>query len=95
MLTLINTNRMLPAIGPIGLDYIAGAARKAGIKVDVVDLCLADEPVKALQNHFASHSPQLVGLSFRNVDDCFWPQRQVSGNAGFLPGKLHSAILKV
>jgi radical SAM superfamily enzyme YgiQ (UPF0313 family) len=73
MLTLINTNRMSPPIGPIGLDYIAGAARKAGIKTDVVDLCLADEPVKTLQTYFASHSPQLVGLSFRNVDDCFWP----------------------
>jgi radical SAM superfamily enzyme YgiQ (UPF0313 family) len=73
MLTLINTNRMSPPIGPIGLDYIAGAARKAGIKTDLVDLCLADEPVKTLQNYFAGHSPQLVGISFRNVDDCFWP----------------------
>jgi len=73
MLTLINTNRMVPPIGPIGLDYIVGAARKVGIKVDVVDLCLTDDPLKALQTYFASHSPQLVGLSFRNVDDCFWP----------------------
>ncbi len=38
MLTLINTNRMFPAIGPIGLDYIAGAAKKAGIAIDIVDL---------------------------------------------------------
>jgi len=73
MLTLINTNRMVPPIAPIGLDYIAGAARKVGIKVDVVDLCLTDDPLKALQTYFASHNPQLVGISFRNVDDCFWP----------------------
>ncbi|MCX5636278.1 MAG: cobalamin B12-binding domain-containing protein, partial [Planctomycetota bacterium] len=73
MLTLININRMSPPIGPLGLDYIAGAARKAGIKTDLVDLCLADEPVKTLQDYFAKHNPQLVGLSFRNVDDCFWP----------------------
>ena len=73
MLTLINTNRMVPPIAPIGLDYIAGTARKAGIEVDVVDLCLVDEPAKTLQDYFATHSPQLVGLSFRNVDDCFWP----------------------
>lgn len=64
---------MVPPIAPIGLDYIAPAARKAGIEVDVVDLCLADEPAKTLQNYFAGHNPQLVGLSFRNVDDCFWP----------------------
>jgi radical SAM superfamily enzyme YgiQ (UPF0313 family) len=73
MLTLINTNRMFPAIGPIGLDYIACAAKKAGIAVDVVDLCLADNPDETLKNYFSSRSPQLVGVSFRNVDDCFWP----------------------
>jgi len=76
MLTLINTNTMVPPIGPIGLDYIAGSVRKAGIAADVVDLCLADNPDEALQNYFANHSPKLVGLSFRNVDDCFWPSTQ-------------------
>jgi len=73
MLTLINTNRMVPPIAPIGLDYIAGVAKKEGIEVDVVDLCLANEPTKTLQDYFDGHNPQLVGLSFRNVDDCFWP----------------------
>lgn len=73
MLTLVNTNTMVPAIGPLGLDYIAAAATAAGLKVDVVDLCLADGPAKTLQDYFATHSPQLVGLSFRNSDDCFWP----------------------
>ena len=43
MLTLINTNTMQPAIAPVGLDYIAGAAKKAGIDVDLVDLCLAEK----------------------------------------------------
>ena len=33
MLTLINTNRMVPAIGPIGLDYVARAATEAGLEV--------------------------------------------------------------
>lgn len=76
MLTLININRMAPPIGPIGLDYIAGAARDAGIIVDVVDLCLADEPSRRLQDYFAAHNPQLVGISLRNVDDSFWPSAQ-------------------
>ena len=80
MLTLINTNRMTPPIGPLGVEYVAGAAAEAGIDVGLVDLCLTADPSKALSDHFASHHPDLVGLSFRNVDDCFWP----SGES-FLP----------
>ena len=80
MLTLINTNRMIPPIAPVGLDYVAGAARGAGIEVDLLDLCLADDPQAALGRHFADRSPQLVGISFRNLDDSFWP-----GGAWFLP----------
>jgi radical SAM superfamily enzyme YgiQ (UPF0313 family) len=76
MLTLINTNRMVPPIAPIGLDYIATSVRRAGIDVDVVDLCLADEPDTALRDYFASHSPELVGVSFRNADDSFWPSAE-------------------
>ena len=38
MLTLINTNRMVPPIAPVGLDYVAAAARRAGIDVHLVDL---------------------------------------------------------
>jgi radical SAM superfamily enzyme YgiQ (UPF0313 family) len=41
--------------------------------VDVLDLCLCDDPALALSDYFSRHSPRLVGLSFRNVDDCFWP----------------------
>ncbi|MBN2020200.1 MAG: cobalamin-dependent protein [Sedimentisphaerales bacterium] len=76
MLTLINTNTMQPAIAPIGLDYIAGAARQAGIEVEVVDLCLADDTESALRGNFSKSKPDLIGLSLRNVDDCFWPSCQ-------------------
>jgi radical SAM superfamily enzyme YgiQ (UPF0313 family) len=76
MLTLINTNLMKPPIAPIGLDYIAGAAQNAGINTDILDLCRYDDPDKAIENYFSKNSPSLVGLSFRNVDDCFWPSAQ-------------------
>ena len=64
---------MVPPIGPIALDYIASNVQKAGIDVEIVDLCLADDPLKMLEDHFAAHSPELVGISFRNTDECFWP----------------------
>jgi tryptophan 2-C-methyltransferase len=80
MLTLINANRMTPPIAPVGLDYVAGAARRKGIDVEVLDLCLAEDPDDVLTKHFAARRPELVGISFRNVDDCFWP-----GAAWFVP----------
>jgi len=80
MLTLINTNRMMPPIAPIGLDYIAGAVHEAGFDVELLDLCLAEDSEAAITQHFDRHRPDLVGLSFRNVDDCFWPSGQ-----SFLP----------
>ena len=73
MLLLVNTNRMLPPIAPLGLDYVAGAARRAGIDTEVLDLCLAEDPHRAIADRLAATQPELLGLSFRNTDDCFWP----------------------
>jgi radical SAM superfamily enzyme YgiQ (UPF0313 family) len=67
---------MTPLIGPIGLDYVAGAIKNAGIQTQVLDLALAEEPDKTLKDYFASNEPQLIGLSFRNADDSFWPSAQ-------------------
>ncbi len=80
MLILINTNRMLPPIAPIGLDYIYHAAQEAALPVEILDLCLVDHPGEAIAAWFQSHQPRLIGLTLRNVDDCFWP----SGKS-FLP----------
>jgi len=81
MLTLINTNRMVPAIGPLGLDYVAGYAKNAGLEVEVLDLCFEDDPAAAIKSYFRDRSPDLVGLSFRNADDSFWPSAD-----WFVPG---------
>lgn len=73
MLTLINTNRMLPPLAPLGLDYVAGAVRWAGGQVELVDLNLSPDADAAIADHFRRCQPDLVGLTFRNADDCFWP----------------------
>jgi tryptophan 2-C-methyltransferase len=80
MLTLINANRMQPPIAPVGLDYLAGAARRSGVEVEVLDLCLVEDADGAIREYFKDRSPELVGVSFRNVDDCFWP-----GGTWFVP----------
>jgi len=73
MLTLINTNTIQPPIAPVGLDYVADAVENAGFDVEVVDLALTDEPFSVLRRYFDHHTPDLIGISFRNTDDCFWP----------------------
>ena len=71
-ITLINPNRMTPPIAPIALDYLAPATRAAGIQTDILDLALVDQPDDILAQYFAGHTPDLVGVTFRNFDDCFW-----------------------
>ena len=73
MVTLINANTMTPPIAPIGLDYIGSVLKKAGYEVELLDLCLAEEGEKCVADYFSTAAPDLVGVSFRNVDDCFWP----------------------
>jgi radical SAM superfamily enzyme YgiQ (UPF0313 family) len=72
---------MVPAIGPIGLEYVAEAAAREGIKVNILDLALSDDPDRAIREQLSGRSPTLIGLTFRNVDDCFWPSAQ-----WFVPG---------
>jgi len=80
LVVLVNTNRMSPPIAPVGLEYTALAARAAGIDVELADLCLAAEPKATLDAALAGRRPDLVGITLRNVDDCFWPSA-----ACFLP----------
>ena len=72
-LLLVNSNRMRPPIAPIGLDYVGSAARGAGIDARLVDLCLEPDGAGALRQAVAACEPRLVGISFRNSDDSFWP----------------------
>jgi radical SAM superfamily enzyme YgiQ (UPF0313 family) len=80
MLTLINSNRMAPPIAPLGLDYLGGALRRAGIEAELLDLCLTENAEDTVRRYFAARQPELIGVSFRNVDDCFWPS-----GASFVP----------
>jgi len=88
-IVLINSNRMSPTIGPIALDYIGASINNAGYGVDLIDLCLESDPEKALKDYFTENNPLLAGVTFRNADDCFWPQ------AGyFIPG-LNTLVSKI
>jgi hypothetical protein len=82
-IALINTNRMLPAVAPIGLDYVAEALAGAGNSVELLDLCWEEDVESALAQFFNKPEFGLVGLTLRNTDDCAYSSRQ-SFLAGFL-----------
>jgi len=72
---LVNTNRMRPAIAPLALDYIGAALRSVGHRVSLLDLCLAENPVCAMDRAVTDFSPDLVAVTFRNTDDCYFASR--------------------
>ncbi len=67
---LVNTNRMRPAIAPIGLDYVAEALQAAGHSVELLDLCWEADARAAIAKFFGETSFGLAGVTLRNTDDC-------------------------
>jgi len=77
---LVNTNRMKPAIAPIGLDYLAESLLAVNHQINLLDLCFSED-ISADINHAVSNfSPDVIGVTVRNTDDCYF-----SGGAFFLP----------
>lgn len=72
---LVNTNRMKPAIGPIGLDYVAEALSASGREVEALDLCWEDDWRTAIATFFGARCFGLVGMTLRNTDDCAFTSR--------------------
>ena len=79
-LTLVNTNLMRPLIAPIGLEYVAEATRAAGHEVALLDLAFADDIPGAVERHLRTADADLVGVTLRNTDECFFPNQ-----ASFVP----------
>jgi radical SAM superfamily enzyme YgiQ (UPF0313 family) len=77
---LINTNRMKPAVAPLGLDYLADSLEAAGHAPELLDLCFAADPAADIAATLNSRPPEVIGVTVRNTDDSYW-----SGQAFFLP----------
>jgi len=68
---LINTNRMKPAVAPLGLDYLGEALARKGYMVDLLDLCFSEDYRKAIDEYFSKESVFSIGITIRNTDDCY------------------------
>lgn len=78
---LVNTNRMKPAVAPLGLDYLADALVAAGHQPRLLDLCFSDHVDRDIAQALRTEATDVVGVTVRNTDDCYF-----SGRAFFLPG---------
>jgi len=74
LLVSANRERIPDPIFPLGLAYVAAAARQAGHEVAVADLCFDRAPLQALTDQVRNFHPDLVGLSLRNVDNAAYPR---------------------
>jgi radical SAM superfamily enzyme YgiQ (UPF0313 family) len=83
---LVNTNRLRPAVGPSGLDYIADSLRERHLLPRIVDLCFEANPAHALESALREAEYLLVGLTLRNTDDCY-----LASGEDFLPGVIRLA----
>lgn len=69
LLIYSNQRRDLFAAPPIGLCCVAGAAASAGHEVRVLDLCFRNKVRTAIEQAIAEFSPDVVGISIRNIDN--------------------------
>lgn len=74
LLVSANRERIPDPIFPLGLAYMAAAAREAGHAVAVADLCFGRAPLEALADTVRRYGPDVVGLSLRNVDNAAYPR---------------------
>ena len=64
-----NRNSQPVSVMPVGACIVAEAAEQAGYRVRVLDLMYKRDPLRALESEIDKSSPDVVGLSVRNIDD--------------------------
>ncbi len=69
LLVYFNRSRELVPAPPIGLSYVASAARRAGHAVRLLDLFDCAEPLGTVRAMVRAFAPDVVGVSLRNIDN--------------------------
>ena len=69
LLLSANTERINMPVLPLGLSLVAAALRQAGYETALVDLLAETNPAAAISHAVETFSPEVVGISVRNVDD--------------------------
>ena len=69
LLIYSNQSRELVPAPPVGLSYVASAAKAAGHEVSLLDLAFSEDLLGTLARRIADFSPEVLGLSIRNIDN--------------------------
>jgi len=73
MLISPNQESLPDPVSPLGLAYLAAALREAGHQVSILDLCFSLDIEASLREGLQEFSPEVIGLSIRNVDNTAYP----------------------
>jgi radical SAM superfamily enzyme YgiQ (UPF0313 family) len=73
LLISANRERTPYPVFPIGLAYLADSLGSAGHRLEVLDLCFADDPELAVREVLDRFVPGAVVISVRNIDNVSWP----------------------
>lgn len=74
-IALVNPNVMKPAVAPLALEYLAESLAAAGHGIEILDLAFSTDLQADIRSFFASNSPDFVGFTIRNTDDCYFASR--------------------
>lgn len=69
----VNRESVPYPVAPLGVAYVAGAARSAGHEVCLVDLCFSESVEADIAGALRQFAPDLIGISIRNVDNLTYP----------------------
>lgn len=69
----VNRESLPYPVAPLGVAYVAGAARSAGHEVRLLDLCFSDNVDADIADAVRQFTPELIGISIRNVDNLTYP----------------------
>jgi len=73
LLVSVNRESIPYAVAPLGIAYIAGAARSEGHEVALLDLCFSANLEADIARAIPAFRPDLIGISIRNVDNLTYP----------------------
>ncbi len=72
VILLVNPNRMLPPIAPLGLEYVASDLAAHDYEPVLCDLTFAKDWPSALTESIRDVQPYAIGVSVRNLDDAYF-----------------------